>query len=112
MSKITAEDIVMNLVCNGGDARSKALEAIRAAREGRYADADALMKGAEEAMHAAHGFQTELLQADMRAAEDGTEPTPISLIMVHGQDHLMDAMVVYDLATEIIEMYKLLRPTA
>ena len=33
MKKYTAEDIVMNLVCNGGDCRSKALEAIQAARK-------------------------------------------------------------------------------
>ena len=112
MSKITAEDIVMNLVCNGGDCRSKAMEAIREARMGNYDTAEELLKAAQESMHAAHEFQTELLQADMRADEEGTEPTPISLIMVHGQDHLMDAMVVYDLATELIEMYKLIRPKA
>ena len=36
MKKYTAEDIVMNLVCNGGDCRSKALEAIQAARKGNF----------------------------------------------------------------------------
>ena len=30
----------------------------------------------------------------------------LSLLMVHGQDHLMDGMVVYDLASEIIEILR------
>ena len=110
MDKITVEDIVMNLVCNGGDCRSKAMEALYEARLGNYDSADELMKMAEASMHAAHEFHTKLLQADMRASEEGKETTPLSLIIVHGQDHLMNAMVVYDLATEMIEMYKLFRP--
>ena len=48
MKKYTAEDIVMNLVCNGGDCRSKALEAIQAARKGDFEQADALMAQAHK----------------------------------------------------------------
>ena len=99
MKKYTAEDIVMNLVCNGGDCRSKALEAIQAARKGDFEQADAL-----KSMHLAHNFQTELIQAEMR--EDESEKAELSLLMVHGQDHLMDGMVVYDLASEIIEILR------
>ena len=62
MKKYTAEDIVMNLVCNGGDCRSKALEAIQAARKGNFEQADALMAQAQQSMHLAHNFQTELIQ--------------------------------------------------
>ena len=97
MKKYTAEDIVMNLVCNGGDCRSKALEAIQAARKGDFEQADALMAQAQQSMHLAHNFQTELIQAEM---------PELSLLMVHGQDHLMDGMVVYDLASEIIEILR------
>ena len=95
MKKYTAEDIVMNLVCNGGDCRSKALEAIQAARKGDFE---------QESMHLAHNFQTELIQAEMR--EDESEKAELSLLMVHGQDHLMDGMVVCDLASEIIEILR------
>lgn len=104
MKKYTAEDIVMNLVCNGGDCRSKALEAIQAARKGKFEQADALMAQAQQSMHLAHNFQTELIQAEMR--EDESEKAELSLLMVHGQDHLMDGMVVYDLASEIIEILR------
>ena len=52
MKKYTAEDIVMNSVCNGGDCRSKALEAIQAARKGNFEQADALMAQAQQSMGA------------------------------------------------------------
>ena len=63
-----------------------------------------LMAQAQQSMHLAHNFQTELIQAEMR--EDESEKAELSLLMVHGQDHLMDGMVVYDLASEIIEILR------
>ncbi len=63
MKEISAEDIVMNLVMNGGDARSNAIEAIRAARENRFEDAEKLLADAQAAMNNAHHFQTDLIQA-------------------------------------------------
>lgn len=103
MRQISPEDIVMNLVCNGGDCRSRTMEAMAAAREGDFEKAEQLIKEGEQSMHNAHGFQTDLIQAEM--GEDA-EKTEISLLMVHGQDHLMDAMVVHDMGLEIIELYK------
>ena len=34
------------------------------------------------------------------------------LLMVHAQDHLMDAMVVKDLAAEIVDLYRKLAEKA
>lgn len=104
MREISAEDIVMNLVVNGGDARSKAIEAIRAARENRFEDADKLLVEAQDAVNNAHHFQTDLIQGEM----GGDEPVLVSLLMVHGQDHLMNAMTVMDMAAEIVELNRLL----
>lgn len=103
MKEISAEDIVMNLVCNGGDCRSHTMEAMAAAREGDFEKADAIMKEGEASMFNAHHFQTDLIQQEM---DEDAEKTEVSLLMVHGQDHLMDAMVVHDLGMEIIELYK------
>ena len=50
-------------------------------------------------------YQTALIQGTLSGEEDDTS---ISLLMVHGQDHLMDALVVKDMAEEMIEMYKLI----
>lgn len=106
MREILGEDIVMNLVCNGGDCRSKSLEAIRAARAGAFDRAEQLLKEASEATSRAHEFQTDIIQSEL---QEGAEKTAVSVLMVHGQDHLMDGMVVYDLAVEIVELLKELK---
>ena len=66
MKKYTAEDIVMNLVCNGGDCRSKALEAIQAARKGNFEQADALMAQAQQSMHLAQVIHTTVVVGAMQ----------------------------------------------
>lgn len=99
---IPVEDIVMELVVNGGDARSKAIEAVIAASKGDYALAEEKMRQSSEAVNRAHEFQTSFLQKD--AASEVKEE--VTLIMVHGQDHLMNAMTVRDLAELLIELYK------
>lgn len=104
MVEISAEDIVMNLVVHGGDARSLAIEAIRAARENEFAKAESLLTDAQAALNEAHNFQTDLIQGEM----GGGDPVHVSLLMVHGQDHLMNAMTVLDMATEIVALNKLL----
>lgn len=104
MGNISMEEIVTELVVNGGNARSKALEAIRAARENEMERAQALIKECNESLIKAHEFQTETIQGAIDS-EDATD-SYATLLMVHGQDHLMDAMVVKDLAVEMIEMYQ------
>ncbi len=103
MAEGMVEKIVMELVVNGGDARSKAMAALRAARANRMDEAETLMRESQGALVRAHNFQTSIIQESL---ED--EDSYASLIMVHGQDHLMTAMVVKDLAEEMIEMYKIL----
>ena len=38
--------------------------------------------------------------------EAGGEKTDMTLLMVHAQDHLMNAMTVKDLAAELVEIYE------
>lgn len=101
MEDKSMECIIMNLVINGGDARSYALEAIRAARKKDFDKADELIRECELAIGKAHITQTELIQK-----EAGGKHIEVQLLMVHAQDHLMNAMTVKDLAIEIIELCK------
>ncbi|MCM8712048.1 PTS lactose/cellobiose transporter subunit IIA [Clostridium sp. SYSU_GA19001] len=94
------EEIIMNLIVNGGDARSRAMMAIQSAKEGNIEQAKQLLVEASEALDKAHNYQTNLIQNE--AAGNKTE---ISLLMVHAQDHLMNAMTVRDLAQEFIDLY-------
>lgn len=101
MSKEQQEKIVMELVVNGGDARSKAMEAIRLAAKGEFEAAQHALEESEDALNCAHEFQTEMIQAQINGEE-----IEVNLLMVHGQDHLMNAITVKDLAAEMVSMYK------
>lgn len=94
------EMIVMQLITCAGDARSLAIQAIREARKGSFDEADALMEKCEVSLVEGHKAQTSLL-----FLETG-EGVPVSLLMVHAQDHVMNAMTVKDLAVEMIAMMK------
>ena len=101
MDENLSDAIVMNLVVNSGEARSIAMEAIELARQDQFEEATAKIAQARETINAAHNFQTELVQKEIN-----NDPVPMSLLMCHGQDHLMTAMVVIDLAEKFIEVYQ------
>lgn len=95
------ELMIMELVVNAGEGRSYAMEALKAARNGDYEKAQALVKQSEKAIQNAHKSQIDII-----SKEAGGEHFPVSLLMVHAQDHVMNAMTVLDLAKEMILMYK------
>lgn len=101
MDENLSDAIVMNLVVNSGEARSIAMEAIDLAQQGQFEEAAAKITEARQTINAAHNFQTELVQKEIN-----NDPVPMSLLMCHGQDHLMTAMVVIDLAEKFIEVYQ------
>ncbi|MDO4277499.1 MAG: PTS lactose/cellobiose transporter subunit IIA [Lachnoclostridium edouardi] len=99
------ENIIMELIVKGGDARSSALMAIKAAREQDFEKAGYLMEECGKAIREAHQIQTTMIQNEL----NGAGSCHIDLLMIHGQDHLMNAMTIRDLAEEFIEVYKQLK---
>ena len=95
---------IMNLIIYGGDGKSCAMEAIRAAKEGNFELADEKLQAAEKSLLEAHHSQTEML-----AQEANGNPVELSLLMVHGQDHLMTGMTFKDLAQEIVDLYRIIK---
>ena len=95
------ENIIMTLIVDSGSARSYSMEAIALAKEGKFIDAEEALKEASDSLLEAHHIQTELIQK-----EAGGDKTPLSLLMVHAQDHLMTSMVVKDMAREFLDLYK------
>lgn len=92
---------IMGLVLYGGDGKSNAMEAIQAAKKGNFELADSKMKAAEESLLQAHHSQT-----DMLSQEAAGNPTELSLLMIHGQDHLMTGIAFKDLAKEVVDIYR------
>ncbi|QTF06494.1 PTS lactose/cellobiose transporter subunit IIA [Brenneria izadpanahii] len=95
------ENTVMALIIHAGEARSSAMEALRAARKYDWDQADALLADASAAARKAHQIQTELIGAD-----EGSGKIPVNLILVHAQDHLMNAMLCRELVEELIYLHK------
>lgn len=95
------EMVSFGIIANAGDARSFAFQALEAAKEGNFEEADEFMKKSDEANNLAHKAQTDLLFAEMNG-----NPTPVNVLLVHSQDHLMTAMLANELIKELIALYK------
>ncbi|WP_237680843.1 PTS lactose/cellobiose transporter subunit IIA [[Erwinia] mediterraneensis] len=95
------ESTVMELIIHAGEARSSAMQALQEARQHHWHEADALLESAREAARNAHKIQTALIGAD-----EGCGKIPVNLIMVHAQDHLMNAMLCRDLVEELIYLHR------
>ncbi|MGC0836608.1 PTS lactose/cellobiose transporter subunit IIA [Pantoea agglomerans] len=95
------EQTMMELLINAGEARSSAMMAIQCARRRDWAGADAALAASDTAAKAAHKIQTALIGAD-----EGSGKLPVTLILVHAQDHLMNAMLCRELAEELVMLRK------
>jgi len=92
---------IMGLIINGGNAKSSAFEAINAAKKGHFTVADQKLKESDGFLVDAHNSQTGML-----TKEANGEHAKVTLLMVHSQDHIMNAITFRDLAGEIVDLYK------
>lgn len=95
------ETQIMELIIHAGEARSDAMEALRAARLRQWPQAEALLADAAAAARRAHRIQTRFIGDD-----EGQGKVPVSLIMVHAQDHLMNAMLARELVEQLIILHR------
>lgn len=101
MNKEEYEECVMTLIVQAGQCRSMLITAIREAKIGQFHTADKLVKDAGDALKEAHHIQTRLIEFD-----EGEGKLPVHIVMVHAQDHLMNAVLLMDIATEMIDLRK------
>lgn len=95
------EEIVMGLIINAGHARSLAYAALKEAKKGAFVAAKKMMENSRQALSEAHRVQTQLIESDA-----GEGKVKVSLVLVHAQDHLMNAMLARELITEMIELHE------
>ena len=95
------EEIVMGLIINAGQARSLAYAALKEAKQGQFIVAKEMMENSRQALSDAHRVQTQLIESDA-----GEGKVKVSLVLVHAQDHLMNAMLARELIAEMIELYE------
>lgn len=97
---IALEEAVMEIIVNAGQSRSLCFEALHAARQGNLDEAKACC-AKPTATRAAHKMQTKLIEQDAGEARQ-----PMTLIMVHARDHLMNSLLARELSEEIIHLYQ------
>ncbi|WP_447073198.1 PTS lactose/cellobiose transporter subunit IIA [Vibrio alginolyticus] len=95
------ELVVMEIICNAGEARSLSYEALRLSREQDFEAADEKLSQARECINKAHLIQTQLIEEDQ-----GEGKVPMTLVMVHAQDHLMTTILAQEMAVEIVALNK------
>lgn len=97
------EEQAMMLIVNAGNAKSKAMESIKASKAGNFEKAKKLLEEGDEAMTEAHKIQTDILQDSMDAPEQG-----VNMLMAHAEDHMMGAISAVDFANEFYDLYQLI----
>ena len=101
VEKFNLEETAMYLIAHAGESKSLSFMALRVAKKGSFEEATKYIEEANKEMLKAHEIQTNLI-----VKEAGGEKIEIGLIMVHSQDHLMNAILFKDLAQEFIDLYK------
>jgi len=92
----------MQLILYAGTGRSMVLEAVKKLLEDNdVGKAKAAIIVAGKEIGKAHEIQTALM-----AAECDGEPVEKSILLIHAQDHFMNALTVRDMGLLMVQMYE------
>lgn len=86
-----------------GDAMSLIMQALDELADNKFDEANQRIQEAKLEINKAHQVQTDLL---MKGFKEDSVQEPVSLIMVHAQDHLMNAMLAIQLVEKLIKIQK------
>ncbi|MFK4302008.1 MULTISPECIES: PTS lactose/cellobiose transporter subunit IIA [unclassified Paenibacillus] len=101
IADLTEEQISFQLILHSGSARSKVIQALSEYRNENTEGADDLIKQAKQDLRAAHDIHFQMVKN-----EAGGNPTPLSLLLMHAEDHLMSTVTMKDLVQELLELFK------
>jgi PTS system cellobiose-specific IIA component len=95
------EKIIFSIIMYAGNAKANAYDAINEAKLGNFDNAEVLLKEASDEIVKAHNIQNSII-----TKEASGENIDLTLLLVHAEDHLMNAISARDYSVEIIELYK------
>ncbi|UMY57377.1 PTS lactose/cellobiose transporter subunit IIA [Paenibacillus peoriae] len=101
MEDMDDTEIVFQIILYAGNARSSAMEAIELAKAGKFREAKEELASAKKELVSSHKIQTRIIRK-----EAAGEKTEMSVMMVHAQDHLMNALTIRDMASEFVDLYE------
>ena len=91
------------IIAFAGDAMSLIMQALDELADNKFDEANQRIQEAKLEINKAHQVQTDLL---MKGFKEDSVQEPVSLIMVHAQDHLMNAMLAIQLVEKLIKIQK------
>jgi cellobiose PTS system EIIA component len=95
---------IFQIISAAGESKTKAFEAFKKVEESDYEGARALLKEARKIDLEAHKAQTELIRREL--SQESGDKLPVSLLMVHAQDHYMSSQLTRDLIEKIIDVFE------
>jgi PTS system cellobiose-specific IIA component len=98
------ELVCFEMIAANGSARSYFVEAIEAAKEGNFEEADRLMEEGEKMLSEGHHAHGNLL-----TREASGDKVKVDLLLVHAEDQMMSAETFRIMAKEIIEIHRRLK---
>ena len=95
------ELVSFQIIAAAGSARSSYVEALQAAKNGDFEEAEALIKQGDTDFVEAHHVHAELIQKFAGGEDPGA-----NILLIHAEDQVMSAEVLKLMALEFIELYK------
>ncbi|WP_214811032.1 PTS lactose/cellobiose transporter subunit IIA [Exiguobacterium sp. s127] len=95
----TMEQVAFMMILHSGNARSTIREAIEVYKEESFEAFGRLLTDAREQLQEAHQIHFGQVQK-----EASGEPTTLSLLLLHAEDHLMSTQTMLDLTSGLVEM--------
>lgn len=100
-SKKNIQELALKMIGFAGDAFSYYFQALDEAKKHNYTECDNILKNGDNSLNQAHKLQTDLITKEVNG-----EDTEYSILMVHAQDHLMNAILAKKLVIELIDINK------
>lgn len=104
MEKEEVQSIAFEVITLASEAMDLCFKSLNAAKEGKSDESKTLMGQYDEVISKAHKAQMSLITNEAKGIE-----MPYSIIMVHAQDHLMQAIFIQRQIKELIEVHEILR---
>ena len=95
------ELVSFQIIAAAGSARSSYVEALQAAKNGNFEEAEAMIKQGDTDFVEAHHVHAELIQKFAGGEDPGA-----NILLIHAEDQVMSAEVLKLMALEFIELYK------
>lgn len=97
------EQQIIGIISAAGESKAKAFEALNKVKDQDFEAAKKLLEESRKIDIEAHKIQTKLIQSEM---DSEAEKAPLSLLMVHAQDHYMTSQLARDLIETLVSVFE------